>query len=285
MWQPNERYPDAGVRVLDPAFNKYRLALASVERLYTGCRWAEGPVYFGDGRYLLWSDIPNNRVLRWDEESGNVTIFRKPSNNANGHTRDRRGRLVACEHDARRVVRFEYDGAITVLADSYNGKPLNSPNDVVVKSDGSVWFSDPTFGILGYYEGHKAESENTPAGQLSSSGRALCRPVSTAARSSVTCCVPGSAFVITVSANGRCGAWSRRCVSGPGSATSSGCTTAERLTSNRTSSLPPGASRPSSTSTTAPAFTVESTVETNASTGGKPLMGPAFASPAIRRPR
>ncbi|MDP2329516.1 MAG: SMP-30/gluconolactonase/LRE family protein, partial [Reyranella sp.] len=156
MWQPNERYPDPAVRVLDPSFGQYRLALASVERLYTGCRWAEGPVYFGDGRYLLWSDIPNNRVLRWDEESGAVSVFRKPSNNANGHTRDRRGRLIACEHDARRVVRFEYDGAITVLADSYSGKPLNSPNDVVVKSDGSVWFSDPTFGILGYYEGHKA---------------------------------------------------------------------------------------------------------------------------------
>ena len=163
MWQPNERYPDPAVRVLDPSFAQYRLALASVERLYTGCRWAEGPVYFGDGRYLLWSDIPNNRVLRWDEESGAVSVFRKPSNNANGHTRDRRGRLIACEHDARRIVRFEYDGAITLLADSYNGKPLNSPNDVVVKSDGSVWFSDPTFGILGYYEGHKAPSENKPA--------------------------------------------------------------------------------------------------------------------------
>ena len=163
MWQPNERYPDPAVRVLDPSFTKYRLALASVERLYTGCRWSEGPVYFGDGRYLLWSDIPNNRILRWDEETGAVSIFRKPSNNANGHTRDRQGRLVACEHDARRVVRTEYDGSITVLADSYNGKPLNSPNDVVVKSDGSVWFTDPTFGILGYYEGHKAESENKPA--------------------------------------------------------------------------------------------------------------------------
>jgi gluconolactonase len=163
MWQPNERYPDPAVRVLDPSFNQYRLSLASVERLYTGCRWAEGPVYFGDGRYLLWSDIPNNRVLRWDEETGAVSVFRKPSNNANGHTRDRRGRLIACEHDARRIVRFEYDGAITVLADSYNGKPLNSPNDVVVKSDGSVWFSDPVFGILGYYEGHKAPSENKPA--------------------------------------------------------------------------------------------------------------------------
>ena len=107
MWQPSERYPDPAVRVLDPSFNQYRLALASVERLYTGCRWSEGPVWFGDGRYLLWSDIPNNRVLRWDEETGNVSIFRKPSNNANGHTRDRRGRLIACEHDSRRVVRFE----------------------------------------------------------------------------------------------------------------------------------------------------------------------------------
>jgi len=163
MWQPNERYPDPAVRVLDPAFNRYRLPLASVERLYTGCRWAEGPVYFGDGRCVLWSDIPNNRILRWDEEAGAVSVFRKPSNNANGHTRDRQGRLVGCEHETRRVVRTEYDGAITVLADSYNGKPLNSPNDVVVKSDGSVWFSDPVFGILGYYEGQKKESENKPA--------------------------------------------------------------------------------------------------------------------------
>ena len=163
MWQPNERYPDPSVRVLDKEFLKYRLALASVERLYTGCRWSEGPVYVGDGRYLLWSDIPNNRVLRWDEETGNVTIYRKPSNNTNGHTRDRQGRLVWCEHDARRIVRCEYDGTHTVLADSYNRKPLNSPNDIVVKSDGSIWFTDPTFGILGYYEGHRAESENTPA--------------------------------------------------------------------------------------------------------------------------
>jgi len=163
MWQANERYPDPAVRVLDPSFNKYRLPLASVERLYTGCRWSEGPVYLGDTRCVLWSDIPNNRILRWDEETGGVTIFRKPSNNANGHTRDRQGRLVGCEHDTRRVVRTEYDGSITVLADSYNGKKLNSPNDVVVKSDHSVWFSDPTFGILGYYEGHKDESENKPA--------------------------------------------------------------------------------------------------------------------------
>src|SRR5258705_6268705 len=114
MWQPNERYPDPSVRVLDPSFGQYRLALASVERLYTGCRWAEGPVYFGDGRYLLWSDIPNNRVLRWDEESGAVSIFRKPSNNANGHTRDRRVRLIAFQHDAQRRVPIQYDLVVTV---------------------------------------------------------------------------------------------------------------------------------------------------------------------------
>jgi gluconolactonase len=158
-WQPSGRYPDPAVRVLDPSFNKYRLLLASVERLATGMRWSEGPVYFGDGRYLLWSDIPNNRVMRWDEETGSVSIFRKPSNNANGNTRDRQGRLVTCEHDARRVTRTEYDGSITVLIDKFDGKPLNSPNDVVVKSDGSIWFTDPPFGILGNYEGHVATQE------------------------------------------------------------------------------------------------------------------------------
>ena len=163
MWQPNERYPDPAVRVLDPEFAKYRVMLASVERLYTGCRWAEGPVWIGDGRYLLWSDIPNNRILKWEEETGTVSAFRKPSNNANGNTRDRTGRLVTCEHDARRVTRTEPDGSITVLADSYNGHKLNSPTDVVVSRDGSIWFTDPTFGILGYYEGHKDESENKPA--------------------------------------------------------------------------------------------------------------------------
>src|ERR1700761_3879284 len=162
MWQPNERYPDPGVRVLDPSFNKYRLPLASVERLYTGCRWSEGPVYIGDQRCVLWSDIPNNRILRWDEETGNVATYRKPSNNANGNTRDREGRLVTCEHLTRRVTRTEYDGRITVLADRYEGKPFNSPNDVVVKSDGSIWFSDPTFGIDGFYEGEKNEPQLKP---------------------------------------------------------------------------------------------------------------------------
>ena len=158
-WEPSERYPDPSVQVLDPAFNKYRLGLAGVERIATGTRWNEGPVYFGDGRYLLWSDIPNNRIMRWDEETGRVSVFRKPSNNANGNTRDRQGRLVTCEHDTRRLTRTEYDGTITVLADNFEGKPLNSPNDVVVKSDESVWFTDPPFGILGNYEGHVATPE------------------------------------------------------------------------------------------------------------------------------
>ena len=162
MTTSERRYPDPAVRVLDPRFNALRIASASVECLYQGARWSEGPVWFGDGRYLLWSDIPNNRILRWDEESGQVGVFRKPSNNANGNTRDREGRLVTCEHLTRRVTRTEYDGAITVLADSYGGKPLNSPNDVVVKSDGSIWFTDPSFGIDGHYEGEKNEAQLKP---------------------------------------------------------------------------------------------------------------------------
>src|SRR5881628_2838161 len=133
------RYPDPAVQVLDPSFAQYRLNLAAVERLATGFRWAEGPVWFGDGRFLLWSDIPNNRIMKWEEETGAVSVFRKPSNNTNGNARDRQGRLVSCEHDARRVTRTEHDGTITVLADHYEGKRLNSPNDVVGKSDGSVW--------------------------------------------------------------------------------------------------------------------------------------------------
>jgi gluconolactonase len=158
-WTPSLRYPDPSVQILDPSFAKYRLPLASVERLATGFRWCEGPVWFGDGRYLLWSDIPNNRVMKWEEETGAVSVFRKPSNNANGNTRDRQGRLVTCEHDARRVTRTEYDGSITVLCDSYDGKKLNSPNDVVVKSDDSIWFTDPAYGIDADYEGDQAEPE------------------------------------------------------------------------------------------------------------------------------
>src|SRR3954449_3412788 len=158
-WEASERYPDPSVQVLDPAFNKYRLLLASVEQLYTGARWSEGPVYMGDWRCVLWSDIPNNRILRWDEETGRTSVYRKPSNMANGNTRDRQGRLVSCEHDARRITRTEYDGTVTVLMDNVECKPLNSPNDVVVKSDGSIWFTDPPFGILGNYEGVQAEPE------------------------------------------------------------------------------------------------------------------------------
>jgi gluconolactonase len=158
-WQPASRYPDPAVVSLDKRFDAYRIGLAAVERLYTGCRWAEGPVWFGDARCLLWSDIPNNRILRWDEETGHVTTYRRPANFANGHTRDRQGRLVTCEHGSRSVTRTEYDGSITTLISHFDGKPLNSPNDVVVKSDGSIWFTDPTFGILGHYEGHKATPE------------------------------------------------------------------------------------------------------------------------------
>ncbi|HJZ59741.1 MAG TPA: SMP-30/gluconolactonase/LRE family protein [Gemmataceae bacterium] len=159
QWQPSQRYPDPLIKIIDPSFAKYRVTLAKVERIATGMRWCEGPVWFGDGRYLLWSDIPNNRLMKWDEETGAVSVFRKPSNNANGNTRDRQGRLLTCEHDARRVSRTEYDGGITVIADRFDGKPLNSPNDIVCKTNGSVWFTDPPFGILGYYEGHVAEPE------------------------------------------------------------------------------------------------------------------------------
>ncbi len=157
-WRAHPRYPDPAIETLDERFEGYRIFSAAVERLYPGCRWAEGPVWFGDGRYLLWSDIPNDRILKWEEETGSVSIFRRPSNFANGNTRDRDGRLVTCEH-GRRVTRTEYDGSITVLIDNWQGSRLNSPNDVVVKSDGSVWFTDPPFGILGHYEGHKAEPE------------------------------------------------------------------------------------------------------------------------------
>ena len=159
QWQPSPRYPDPAIKILDPSFAKYRLALAKVEKIATGQRWAEGPVWFGDGRFLLWSDIPNNRLMRWDEETGAVSVFRQPAHNSNGNTRDRQGRLLTCEHLTRRVTRTEYDGTITVLADRFDGKPLNSPNDIVCKSDHSIWFTDPPFGVLGFYEGEIAKAE------------------------------------------------------------------------------------------------------------------------------
>jgi len=158
-WQPSQRYPDSAVQIIDQSFARYRLNLAAVERIAHGFRWSEGPVWFGDGRYLLWSDIPNNRIMKWEEETGAVSIFRRPSNFANGNTRDRQGRLVTCEHGGRRVTRTEYDGTISVIAGAFGGKALNSPNDVIVKSDGSIWFTDPPFGLLGYYEGHLAKQE------------------------------------------------------------------------------------------------------------------------------
>ena len=158
-WQPAQRYPDPSIVSVDASFDRYRVALAKVERIAHGMRWAEGPVWLGDSRTLVWSDVPGNCMYRWDEESGATGVFRKPSNNANGNTRDRQGRIVTCEHLTRRVTRTEYDGRVTVLADSFQGKRLNSPNDVVVKSDGSVWFTDPVFGIGGYYEGEKDEAQ------------------------------------------------------------------------------------------------------------------------------
>jgi gluconolactonase len=162
-WQPAQSYPDPAIISLDPRFDAIKPpGNAAVERLYNGCRWSEGPVWFGDMRVLLWSDIPNNRILKWDEETGDVSVFRKPSDYANGNTRDRQGRLVTCEHGGRQVTRTEHDGTLTVICNRFggvDGKPLNSPNDVVVKSDGSIWFSDPAFGILGNYEGHKASPE------------------------------------------------------------------------------------------------------------------------------
>ncbi len=153
------RYPEPAVEVIDPRFQQYALGSAAVERIYTGARWTEGPVWFGDGRYLLFSDIPNNRIMRWVEETGTVTTFRQPSNNTNGNTRDQQGRLLSCEHDARRVTRTEFDGTITVLMDQFEGKRLNAPNDIVVHPDGHIWFTDPGYGILMNYEGHKADFE------------------------------------------------------------------------------------------------------------------------------
>ncbi len=153
------RYPDPAVEVLDPRFGAYRLGNAAVERLYTGARWAEGPVWFGDFRSLVFSDIPNNRMLRYCELTDEVTLFRHPSNYSNGNTRDLQGRLISCEHLTRRVTRTEHDGRLTVLLDRFEGKRLNGPNDVVVDSDGAVWFTDPGYGIVMAYEGEVGEAE------------------------------------------------------------------------------------------------------------------------------
>jgi len=154
-----ERVPEPVYEVIEPEFRDCFDPVSWLERLYTGCRWAEGPLYFADLRCLIWSDIPNQRMLSLDETSGQVSLHRAGTGHANGNTRDREGRMVTCEQGARRVIRTEYDGSVTVLADSFEGRRLNSPNDVVVKSDGSIWFTDPSYGIISDYVGNKAAQE------------------------------------------------------------------------------------------------------------------------------
>jgi gluconolactonase len=156
---PNARSPEPAFEILHPDGAALRLFSAKVEQLFSGCQWAEGPVWFADQRCLIWSDIPMNRMLRWDEASGRVGVFRAPSNHSNGLARDHAGRLLACEHLTRRITRTEYDGRITVLADGFDGKPLNSPNDITTDAAGNVWFSDPPFGIAGDWEGAPAAPE------------------------------------------------------------------------------------------------------------------------------
>jgi gluconolactonase len=151
------RYPDADILVLDKRFGKYKIGNAAIERLYVGCRWAEGPAWNGVGRYLVWSDIPNDRQLRWIADDNRVSVFRQPANNSNGNTFDWEGRQLSCEHATRRVVRYEHNGTVTVLADKWQGKPFNAPNDIVVHPDGGVWFTDPGYGSMGDYEGNKGD--------------------------------------------------------------------------------------------------------------------------------
>ncbi len=152
------RYPEPDVRVLDPRFEKYKVGNTPIRRLHTGMLWAEGPAWSGVGGYLMWSDIPNNVQHRWLAEDGHVSTLRNPAGNSNGNTFDREGRQISCEHGNRRVVRYERDGSVTVLADKYNGKPFNAPNDAVVHpTDGGIWFTDPGYGSLGHYEGNKGD--------------------------------------------------------------------------------------------------------------------------------
>lgn len=152
-------YPDPAVEALDPRFASCVNTYAAIERLWTGARWAEGPVWFGDAHHLLWSDIPNDRMLRWVEETGAVSTFRAPSRFSNGHSRDTQGRLISCEHGSRAVTRTEHDGTVTVLMDRFEGRRLNAPNDVVCHPDGHIWFTDPGYGILSDYEGDRSEPE------------------------------------------------------------------------------------------------------------------------------
>jgi gluconolactonase len=156
---PPVRYPDPNIVVLDKRFNKYKIGNSAIHRLHTGTLWAEGPAWSAVGRYLLWSDIPNDVQLRRLDEDGHVSVFRNPAGYSNGNTFDWQGRQLSCEHGNRRVVRYEHDGKVTVLADKWQGKRLNAPNDIVVHPDGGVWFTDPGYGSLMNYEGHKGELE------------------------------------------------------------------------------------------------------------------------------
>jgi gluconolactonase len=160
-WTNNQpvRYPDPDVVAVDKSFAKYQLFNAVIYRHFVGTKWAEGPAWCSQGRYLIWSDLPNNRQMRFLEEDSHVTTFRNPSGYSNGNTFDFEGRQLSCEHAGRRVVRYEHTGAVTTIADNFEGKPLNSPNDIVVHPDGSIWFTDPPYGILGNYEGFQARPE------------------------------------------------------------------------------------------------------------------------------
>jgi gluconolactonase len=160
-WSSQEpvRYPEPNLVVLDPRFGKYKIGNSPLQRLWTGALWAEGCAWNAGGRYLVWSDIPNNRQMRRLDEDGHIGVFRNPCSNSNGNTFDFEGRQLSCEHLTRRVVRYEHNGSVTVLADRWNGKPLNSPNDIVVHPDGGIWFTDPDYGIMGNYEGHKEKRE------------------------------------------------------------------------------------------------------------------------------
>src|SRR5580693_1874140 len=153
------QYPDPDIVALDPRFRRYIVTNTPIKRLYTGTLWSEGPAWNGVGRYLMWSDIPNNVQMRWIEDDGRVTTFRNPSGYSNGNTFDYEGRQLSCEHGGRRVVRYEPNGTVTVIADKFQGKRLNSPNDIAVHQDGGIWFTDPPYGINGNYEGFKADSE------------------------------------------------------------------------------------------------------------------------------
>jgi gluconolactonase len=165
---PPVGYPDPDIITIDPAFNNLRVNNTAIHRLWTGAMWSEGPAWCSQGRYLVWSDIPNNRQLRWLEENGQVSVFRSPSNNSNGNTYDFQGRQVSCEHAGRRLVRYEHDGSISVIADAFGGMRLNSPNDVAPHPDGSYWFTDPPAGFQLYEGAPEPEGPGNPVGQLRS---------------------------------------------------------------------------------------------------------------------